>query len=181
MNAKYDYIPDQETLVNLYNKEYNEIIKHNEQNDITMCFDEIVQESLSAVSTNLFLENHYCEDEEIVSEIGSKEFDEVKKIVCERLNVNAKDFSIPNISYSIIVNKEFKKILKAVNRLVIPREKIYTFKLLSKEAVYIELDYSSNDKYSNLYFFDNAFEIISTNSVPTSYVEHLINIYNEKD
>lgn len=181
MNDKYDYIPDQETLINLYKKEYNEIIKHNEQNDITMCFDEIVKESLFSIYTELFLDNHYCECEEICSSAGSKEYDEVKKIVCERLNINTEFVSSPDISYSIIFKKEFKKILKVINTLVIPRKYIDTFKLLSKEAVSIKLEYIADEEYSNLHFLGDEFEIISTSSMPTSYVEHLTNIYNKKD
>lgn len=181
MNDKYDYIPDQETLINNYQKGYNEIIKHNEKYDITMCFEEIVKETLFSIYTELFLENHHCKDEEICNDIGSKEYNEVKKSVCERLNINEEFVSFPDISYSIIFKKEFHKILKEINTLVIPRKYIDTFKLLSKKAVSIKLEYISDEGYSNLHFLDNGFEIISTTSVPTSYVEHLTNIYNEKD
>lgn len=179
MNDNYDYIPDKETLINLYKKEYNEIIKHNEKNSITMCFDEIVKETISAIYTNLFLENHYCKDEDICSEIGDKEYKEIKKIVCERLNIKSGNVNSPQISYSIISKKEFQRMLEIINTQVIPQKNSDTFKLLSDKAIFIKLEYISDEDYSNLFFLDTNFEIISINSIPTFYVEHLTNIYKK--
>lgn len=181
MNEKVSYIPDQKSLMKLYKKEFDEIIKHMNKNEETHSFKEIVEDALFAVYSDLFLENHYCKDEEICSDTGSKEYDEVKKIVCERLTVNPEVVSSPNITYSIIFKDDFVKMINVISKISIPRKYIDTFKLLSKEAVSIKLEYIADEEYSNLHFLDDGFEIISTSSMPTSYVEHLTNIYNKKD
>lgn len=87
MNYKYEYIPNKENLTALYNDTYNDIIRHKVRNGIPIIHEDNVEETIFTICTDLFLENHHCRNEEICSENGSKEFEEIENVVCKRLNI----------------------------------------------------------------------------------------------
>ncbi len=49
------------------------------------------------------------------------------------------------------------------------------------KTVFIKLEYIQLEKCSYLYFLDDDLEIISKNTIPTSYAKHITDIYNNKD
>lgn len=181
MVKNYSYIPNKENLLILFKDEYKDIIKHLKKNKEVQYFDRIIKETFDAVCLNLFLENHYCKAEEICSEAGDKEYKDVEKIVCDRLNINPKIISLSDISYSIVLKREFQKIINVVNNSVIPQKVIDLFKSLMVKATFIKFEYIKSEEYSYLYFLDSDFEIISTITISSSYAKHITAIYNNKD
>lgn len=181
MNYKYEYIPNKENLIALYNDTYSDIISHNVRNRTPIIHKDIVNDAIFTICTDLFLEYHHCRNEEICSENGSKEYKEVQEIICERLGIDSKLISSSVMSFSIFVKKEFQKIINTVNKSIIPQKVINTFELLMLKTVFIKLEYIQLEKCSYLYFLDDDLEIISKNTIPTSYAKHITDIYNNKD
>lgn len=181
MTKNYSYIPNKENLFILLKSEYEDIIRQLKQNKEVHSFDRIIKGALDGVCLNLFLDNHYCKSEDICSEAGEKEYKEVKEIICERLGIDSKLISSSVMRFSIFLKKEFQKIINTVNKSIIPQKVINTFELLMLKTVFIKLEYIQSKKCSYLYFLDDDLEIISKNTIPTSYAKHITDIYNNKD
>lgn len=181
MTKNYSYIPNKENLFILLKSEYENIIRQLKQNQEVHSFDRIIKGALDGVCLNLFLDNHYCKSEDICSEAGEKEYKEVEEIICERLGIDSKFISSSVMNFSIFLKKEFQKIINTVNKSIIPQKVINTFELLMLKTVFIKLEYIQLEKCSYLYFLDDDLEIISKNTIPTSYAKHITDIYNNKD
>ncbi|WP_347130978.1 hypothetical protein [Staphylococcus capitis] len=85
-----------------------------------------------------------------------------------------------NIIRQLKQNKEVHS-FNTVNKSIIPQKVINTFELLMLKTVFIKLEYIQLEKCSYLYFLDDDLEIISKNTIPTSYAKHITDIYNNKD
>jgi hypothetical protein len=179
----YSYIPTKENLFILLKSEYEDIIRQLKQNKKEVhSFDRIIGGALEGVCLNIFLDNHYCKSEDICGEAGEKkEYKRSKKIICERLGIDAKLISSSGMSFSIFLKKRISKIINTVNKSIIPQKVINTFELLMLKTVFIKLEYIQSEKCSYLYFLDDDLEIISKNYTPTSYAKHITDIYNNKD
>ena len=181
MNYKYEYIPNKENLIALYNDTYHDIIKHNVRNSIPIIHEDIVKNTIFTICTDLFLENHHCRNEEICSENGSKEFMEIKSVVCKRLNMKTEKVDSQNTIYSIILIKKKKKIVSNINPLVIPQKHVNIFTVFPQGTTAVELASYVDNEYSTLKFLDKGLESISTISVQTPYAKHLNEIYRKKE
>jgi hypothetical protein len=180
MNYKYEYIPNKENLIALYNDTYSDIISHNVRNRTPIIHKDIVNDAIFTICTDLFLEYHHCRNEEICSENGSKEFVEIKNIVYKRLNMETEKVDSQNTTYSIILIKEFEKIVSNINPLVIPQKYVNLFTIFPKGTIAVELAIYVDSEYSTLKkFLDKGMKSISTISVQTPYVNHLNEIYNK--
>jgi len=140
-----------------------------------------VKNAIFTICTDLFLENHHCRNEEICSENGSKEFVEIKSVVCKRLNMKTEKVDSQNTIYSIILIKEFEKIVSNINPLVIPQKHVNIFTVFPQGTTAVELASYVDNEYSTLKFLDKGLESISTISVQTPYAKHLNEIYRKKE
>lgn len=178
---KFPYLPNKEVLLNWFNKEYRECIEHDitknsEFFDSMKELDKRAKEScIEYMAIELFYKNNSTG---YINNHGDYEVYELKSIIAKILEIDEIDTKDPNVSISIMNQKEFLQMVNTVNHNF--REHAYHLKLLIYDSTFIKLELFDNEEYSPIHFLDKDFHDISLHYMPTNFVKYLTNIYGSK-